>query len=163
MKVTLDANCFIYAVNTNASAYEPMQKIFQASKSSKIELAVSRHTLAELEKKPDAALDLAKTLSVLPHWPIGAWDEQVAAWNQVAGTWGDVGRNDQVQEEVMTLAKSGNDIRDRSAYLDTLSAGADMFVTSDTQLVGSGPAQRLQEKFGLRVVTPVVLAKELDL
>jgi hypothetical protein len=63
---------------------------------------------------------------------------------QLAGTWEDAKRNEQIQQELEQLAKSGNDIPDRGAYLDALRAGADAFVTSDKQLVGTSPAARIQ-------------------
>lgn len=38
--------------------------------------------------------------------------------------------------------------------MDTLRAGVDAFVTSDGQLVASGPAKRIAERFGLQVLKP---------
>ncbi|PIY40774.1 MAG: hypothetical protein COZ06_27685, partial [Armatimonadetes bacterium CG_4_10_14_3_um_filter_66_18] len=82
-------------------------------------------------------------------------------WEQAEGTWGDASQNDDIQCELAVLAKSGNDLRDRGAFLDALKAGVDLFVTSDKQLVGSGPAKRIGDRFGLRVVTPQWLAEAL--
>lgn len=162
IKVVLDANCFIDAVNTSSHAYPSLQMVFFAAKSGRITLAISRHTLAEVSH-PAAACELAKTVEVIPHWPIGAIKQQVAAVRQLAGTWQEAKRNEQIQEELEQLAKSGNDIRDRGAYLDALLTRADAFVTSDRHLVGSGPARRIQAKFDLRVLTPSELVSEVGL
>jgi predicted nucleic acid-binding protein len=163
MKVVLDANCFIDAVNPLSDSYPWLRRLFAAAKSRPdLRLAVSRHTLAEV-RRPDTACELVKTVEVVPHWPIGTISEQVATIEQLAGTWQDARRNEQIQQEVEQLAKSGNDIRDRGGYLDALRAGADAFVTSDTQLVGSGPAKRIQAKFGLRVLTPCAFVTETNL
>lgn len=162
MKIVLDTNCLIDAVSPTAHAHRPLQKILQAFTSEQVELLVSRHSLAEISR-PEPAVELARKLCVLPHWPIGSWDEQISTWDEASGTWDDARRHEQVQQELKKLAKSGNDIRDRGAYLDALMAGADVFVTSDKQLVGSRPAERLNKKCGLRVVTPATLVAELGL
>jgi hypothetical protein len=117
--------------------------------------------VVELKRKPDAASDLADTCTVLPHFPIGSWDEQVSTWHQSAGTWDDAKRNQAIQQELRTLATSGNSIKDRGTYIDALCAGVEAFVTSDKQFVDSGPAKKIEERFGLRVMTPQLLANEL--
>jgi predicted nucleic acid-binding protein len=160
MKVALDTNCFIDAVNPIADANAAMNEILKAHASGKVKAMVSRHTLAELCNPPEARR-FAETLPVLPYWPIGTIAQQVATIEQLAGTWEDARRNEQIQEELEQLAKSGNDIRDRGGYLDALHGGADVFVTSDKQLAGSGPSKRIQERFGLRVLRPADLANEL--
>jgi len=161
MSVALDANCFIDATKSSSHAYRAMAQILGAANSGALRLAISRHTLAELELKPDAALDLAHKCDVLPHFPVGSWDDQVATWDKVAGTWNDAERNHEIQMELKTLAKAGNDIRDRGAYIDALAAGVDVFITSDKQLASGTPAKQIMNRFGLRVVTPKQLAKEL--
>lgn len=71
MKVVLDANCFINAVNPSSDSYPYLRRVFSAAHSGAgISLAISRHSLAEVQQ-PDAASELAKTVEVLPHWPIG--------------------------------------------------------------------------------------------
>lgn len=162
MKVVLDTNCFIDAVNQTSQAYEAVQVILKASHSGKITLFVSLHSFHELEQKPDDALALAKSLPLLPHFPIGTWGEQVGTWNQAAGTWADAKRNEEVQNDLKKRAKSGADIRDRGAYIDALRAHADVFVTSDNHLVGKGPSSRIAEKYKLTIMTPVELAFELS-
>jgi predicted nucleic acid-binding protein len=162
MRVALDANCFIDAINPSSHAFTPMEVIVSASRAGVLELAVSLHTLAELARKPDAALDLARSCATLPHYPIGAWDTQVATWDQAEGTWDDVTQHDGIQERISDLAKAGNDIRDRGAYLDALKAGVDAFVTSDRQLVDSAPARRLETDFGVQVITPEALSEVLQ-
>ncbi len=161
MNAALDANCFIDSINHKVPTYEHMQRILKAYDNSLITLLISRHTLSELEKKKDAALDLAIKLPVLPHWPIGAWKDQITTWKELTGTWDDVKRNDDIQKEIKSLAKSGNDIRDRGAYLDALLANMDAFITSDKQLVGSAPTERIMNRFSLRVITPEALANEI--
>jgi predicted nucleic acid-binding protein len=154
MRVVLDANCFIDAVNPKVPTYAAVNEIIAAHRWGKLEARVSLHTLAELEKKPDAALDLARTISALPHWPIGTLGDQVATIGQLSGTLGDAKRNEEIQQELRKLANAGNDIRDRGAYVDALMAKADVLVTSDSQLSASGPAQRIASRFETSVLTP---------
>ena len=158
----LDTNCFIDAVNPGSQSYKVMKRILSAFNSGKVLLKVSLQTLHELEQKKDAAWELAKTIPELPHWPIGTWDEQVGTWAQKTGTWDDGKRNDKIQLEIKALAKSGTDIRDRGGYIDTLRSQLDGFVTSDKQLVATGPSKRINERFFTRVLTPEQLADELD-
>jgi hypothetical protein len=35
---------------------------------------------------------------VLPHYPIGAWDESVIPWDKAAGTWKDSARNEGLRQ-----------------------------------------------------------------
>ena len=65
--------------------------------------------------------------------------------------------------ELEALAKAGNDIRDRGAYIDALREAVDIFVTSDRQFVGKAPAKRIEERFGLRILAPNRVAAEMDL
>ena len=157
----LDTNCFIDAVNPESSSRGVLQRIFGATGTGQVSLKVSLQTLDELEERKDEALELAKTLPVLPHWPIGSWDEQVGTWKQQVGTWDDASRNDLIQAELRALAKSGTSIRDRGGYIDALCNEMDGFVTSDKQLVGSGPSTRINNRFKTKVVTPEELAKLL--
>lgn len=120
MKVALDSNCFFDAVNQESRAYRPLQDIFKASNAGEITLFVSLHSLHELERKLDEAFALAKSLPLLPHYPIGSWDEQVGAWSQLAGTWEVAKRNEEIQQDLKNLAKSGASLRDLGAYIDAL-------------------------------------------
>ena len=160
-KVTLDTNCFIDSFKPGSYAYPYMQKIIEAHNSNKIIITVSRHTLSEI-KEPTEALNFAKACEILSHFPIGTFGEQVAAWKELAGTFEDAKINQEIQEELEQLANSGNDIRDRGAYIDAINAHVDAFVTSDGQFAKSGPAERIEKRFGLRVVTPKQLADEID-
>jgi predicted nucleic acid-binding protein len=160
-KVTLDTNCFIDAFDPISRAYPYMQKIIEAHRSKQIVITVSRHTLSEI-KEPVEALNFAQTFEILANYPIGTWEEQVAPWKELGGTWKDAEMNQELQEELEQLAKSGNDIRDRGAYIDAINAHVDAFVTSDGQFAESGPAERIKKRFGLRVITPKQLAKEID-
>jgi predicted nucleic acid-binding protein len=161
MLAVLDANCFIDAVNPCATMHPFLQHILSAWRSGMIELGVSRHTLAELAKKPDQAFDLAKSVRTLPYWPIGTIAEQITAIEELAGTWEDAHLNQSSQLELVLLAKAGTSIRDRGALIDALRAHADALVTSDKELVAAAPAHRIQERFGVRVVAPSMLASEL--
>jgi predicted nucleic acid-binding protein len=165
VKVVLDTNCLLDAVNESATAYRALQKLLAEARAGRIELCVSRHTLSELSKddpKTRRAKAIANGCVTLPHYTIGSWDKQVATWEQSAGSWDDARRNQDLQLELASLANAGNDIRDRGAYIDALLARAAVFVTSDRQLVGSGPASRIRQRFDLRVVTPDALAAELN-
>jgi hypothetical protein len=87
----------------------------------------------------------------------------VATWGQVShSTWADHRAAAEKYEDLRTLAKAGADIRDLGAYVDALYGGADIFVTSDQDVAGSGPIFRIVEKYGLRILTPLQLAEELD-
>lgn len=146
MKVALDTNCFIDAMKPEARAHEPMQQILEAWRTDAVELLVSLHTIHELERKPDEALELARKCATLPHRPIGTWDKQVGTWEQAAGTWDDAKVNEEVREQLGQVAKARSSVRDRGAYIDALRAGCDVFLTSDPDLVGSGPAERLKDR-----------------
>jgi hypothetical protein len=161
VKIAFDTVVFIYAVNPARPEYAALQKIVQARDAGRLVIAVSQHSLHQLEKQPDVALDLARTAEVLPHYPINAWDESVIPWDKAAGTWKDSARNEGLRQELQALAKAGADIRDLGAYIDSLHAGVDVFMTSDKELCGTGPAKRIADRFGLRIVTPTQLASEL--
>lgn len=127
-KYALDTNCFINAVNKEAPSHGAIHRILLAFNSGKLSLRVSLQTLQELEQKDDAALEIARKLEILPHWPIGAWSEQVGTWSQQEGTWHDIKINDETQLKLKVLAKSGTGIRDRGAYIDALLSGMDGFL-----------------------------------
>ena len=156
----LDTNCFINSVNPESHSYYAMQNIFHAADRGDVLLKVSLQTLHELKRRKDRAWKLAKSLPELPHWPIGNWDEQVGTWKQQAGTWDNARQNDEIQAELKALAKSGIDIRDRGG-LNALSSGLDGFVTSDKQLVGTGPSARINKRFSTKVYTPEQIAEKL--
>jgi hypothetical protein len=160
-KVALDTNCFIDTFNPGSYAYPYMQKIIEAHRSKRLIITVSRYTLSEI-KEPIEALNFAQTFEILPHYPIGTFGDQVATWEELAGTFEDARINQELQEELEQLAKSGNDIRDRGAYIDAINAHVDAFVTSDGQFAKSGPAKRIEKRFCLRVITPKQLAEEID-
>ena len=135
----------------------------QAAKEGKIVLAVSLHTLEELKDRNDSAYQIAKELPELPHWSIGSWHEQVGNWKQNNGSWDDGKFDDQRQEILRTLAKSGNDIRDRGTFIDALRNEFDGFITSNNQLVKPGPLKRINDYFSTKVISPENLVKELSL
>ena len=161
LKAVLDANGFIGAVTPGERDNRALRKIVAARDAGKVAIGVSVHTLHEL-RNPNA-LALAETATVLPHFLIGTWADQVAAWGQVTGTWEDQRRADEIFQDLQTLAKSGADIRDLGAYVDALHGVADVFVTSDLDVAGTGPASRIAKKYGLRILTPRRLADELGM
>jgi len=156
IKICLDANIFIDEHNHSMRWHNDIKKIFALAKSGVIEIYVSLQTLEELSKKKDDAYKLAQAVTKLPHWPVGSWDEQV-------GTWDDAKESDNVQLRLAELAKSGNDIRDRGAFLDALKSKIDYFVTSDGQLVNAGPDQRINAIFDTKVIKPEDLIKKITL
>lgn len=157
----LDTNCFIDAVNTASPHHDNMKRLMAAYRSGKVSLKVSLHVLHQLREKPDSALDIAETLQQLPHLPIGAWNKQVGTWQQLTGTWDDANQNERIQIKLKKLANSGTDIRDRGAYIDALCSNLDGFITSDKQLVGSGPVRKINERFSTKVLTPEQAVEEL--
>lgn len=159
LRAVLDANCFIDAASPQSKVFADMRCLLQAHSVGRIQLNVSRHTLSELHSQ--SAQLVASAIPIVPHFPIGTWEDQVASWQDVSGTWAESARNELLQLEVSTLAKAGSSLRDRGAYLDALISSADVFITSDKQLVGSAPAVRIQSRFGLRVATPSQVASEL--
>jgi len=166
MKVALDTNCLLDAANVDSHAYGELQKLIASAEKGTHTLIISRHSLSELTADNQItrrAREIGGTMNILPHYPIGAWKEQICTWEQTTGTWQTAKRTQAIQEELSSLAKSGNDIRDRGAYIDALLDGADIFVTSDRHLVGSGPAARIEQRFGLRVLSPFAISCELGL
>jgi hypothetical protein len=164
MKVALDTNCLLDAADVDSHAHGQLKKLFAAAAKGKLELFISLQSLSELTKDDPItrrAREIGGAIDRLPHHPIGAWKEQICTWDQITGTWQDAQRNNEVQDELSSLAKAGNDIRDRGSYIDALLGGVNVFVTSDHQLAGSGPAARIEERFGLRILTPSALAYEL--
>jgi hypothetical protein len=133
-------------VNSLSKPYNAMRRIFQAADRGKISLHVSIHNLHELKQKDDEALKLALALPKLKNWPIGTWDDQVATWAEVAGTFADAKQNQ---------TKGGR-------FVDALCNGLDGFVTSDRQLVEPSRAAQINKQFMTKVITPEQLAHELD-
>lgn len=112
MRATLDTNCFIDAVNVSSPNHCAARELFALRERGRVELYVSKHTISELEGRNDAALSLARQLPEIPYYPIGTWDDLVGTWDEVSGTWNDARKNQGIQEELRTLAKSGTTIRD---------------------------------------------------
>ena len=154
ISLSLDTNCFIDAARPESHAHTAALAIIEAGQTGLVKLFVSRSSLVELERHTDDALSIANTLSVLPTYPIGKIDDCVGTIRQQAGTFADAKRNQEIQKELKSLAKSGNGIRDRGAFIDSLLADVDAFVTSDKQWCDSGPARRIRDRFGLRTLTP---------
>ena len=160
MKIVVDANVIIDATDENSYNYDNAKRLFEMHESGRVKIFISRHTESELCS--EKARDIGSNLFKLPHYPIGLWDQQVCNWNGARGIWGDAKRNEEINSDLERLACSGDDIRDRGAYIDALKFGADVFVTSDKHLVGNGPAGRIGTKFGLRILQPKDIINELN-
>ncbi len=156
MRLALDTNCFIDAVDIGSHAHAAMHRIGgepggdEGQRRGAI-LGGDDERPAAIRDEPAAraALEIALSCVQIVHYPIGSW--------------ADAKRNQAIQFELRTLAKPGSSIRDRGAYIDALLDGADAFLTSDAQLAKSGPAQRIQARFGLKVVRPIDYAANVDL
>ena len=149
-RYALDANCFIDAANPSSSSHTAMHRIFQAAARGELELSVSLHTLHELEARKDEAWDwrglrLNCPIGLLV---VGRSKSEPGSNRREPGMIGR--RNDEIQTELKSLAKSGTDIRDRGGYIDALRNGLDGFVTSDKQIVGNGPSGRINGRFQTR-------------
>jgi predicted nucleic acid-binding protein len=154
----LDANCFIVASGGDTAAQRAVVEILTAAQTGVIKVGVSKHTIHEIArgtvKYGPAAEHLATSVAEIPYYPLGTIKELLGTWSELAGTWDDARVNEQLQVQLTSLAKAGNDLRDRGAVVDALRAGATAFVTWDRQLVGPGPAARIHEVTGLRILTP---------
>jgi predicted nucleic acid-binding protein len=142
MKVALDTNCLLDAADVDSHAHGEIKKLLAAAKKGKLELFISLHSLSDLKNDDpltSRAREIGAAINRLPHYPIGAWKEQICTWDQITGTWLDAQRNQEIQEELFALAKAGNDIRDRGACIDSVLGGVDVFLTSDRHLQRAAP------------------------
>lgn len=154
MKIGLDTNCFSDVVDANSPSHDAVKKLFMAADLGRIEIWTSRHVLVELSVKSGIPLDLAKKCKLLPHYVVGSWDEQLISWEQVNSTWAQAKGIDRKQLVLKGLAKTQNSLRDRGIYLDSLMAGMDFFMTSDRQFADKRPSLEIENKFGLKIITP---------
>lgn len=161
----LDTNCWINAAHATALEWGPVVHLLQLADRRAIRIAVSRHSLHELEAAKsghdDGAFELALRYSVVAYYPVGTINELIGSIGNLAGTFDDMDRNHELERRLEALANRGTDLRDRGAVIDALQAGATAFVTSDRQLVAAQPAQRIRESVGLRMVRPSDLVAEL--
>lgn len=154
MLIVLDTNCLIDATNEGSQAFGALQKLLQTGAGHTITLAISRHSIHELERKPDDALALVARLQVLPYYPVGTIDELIGTIDELAGTFDDIRVNHERMETLKGLANAGTDIHDRGALVDAIMAGAAAFVTSDKALASIGPSDRIRLRTGVSVLTP---------
>jgi predicted nucleic acid-binding protein len=157
----LDTNCLIDAFKPESSFYEAMKRILSAYKAGALRLVVSRHSLSEL-LLPLEAVEFAKTLQVVEHYPVGMWQDQICTWKECAGTWDEARSNAKKLERLTILAKTGAGIRDKGGYIDAVIAGVEAFVTSDSDLVGAATAQNICNEFKVRIIHQTELAAMLD-
>jgi predicted nucleic acid-binding protein len=153
MLIVLDTNCFINAVSATAVEYGAARRLLAVSPSI-AQLAISRHSLHELERRVDAALALARGVQQLSYYPVGTISELLGSIHGLAGTLDDMKDTTRTMGELGQLARARADIRDKGALLDAILAKASMFVTSDHDLVGAEPAARIGSAFRIGVLTP---------
>ncbi|NTU49666.1 MAG: hypothetical protein HGA87_02005 [Desulfobulbaceae bacterium] len=156
----LDTNCLIDAFQLESHSYKAMEKILGAYRAGDLRLVISRHSLSELLSPPEA-VEFAKTLQIIEHYPVGNWEEQICTWKQCAGTWDYARRNTDKLKRIEMLAQKVAGIRDKGAYIDAIITGVAAFVTSDKALVGLRPAEDIYKEFGIMVIDPEKLASIL--
>jgi hypothetical protein len=130
----------------------------EASGRGSVRLVVSRRTLYELRKKPDDALAFAERLEALPYYAIGHWDDlDDVSWDQLAGTWENIGQNDALQQALPVRKRVK--IRDRGIVVDSMQAGILIVVTTDSYVLSRADA--IQEATGVRPIPPEEAVKAL--
>ncbi len=71
----------------------------------KIDPLVSLKSIDELSARDDEALRFAQSLTKLPNYPVGTYNDLVGTWDSLAGTWDDPRRNEAIQKRIYDLAK----------------------------------------------------------
>jgi len=142
--VALDTNCIIALFDPSNPSHTSMRAIRDLHEAGKIDLLVSLKSIDELSARDDQALRFAQSLTKLPNYPIGTWNDLVGTWDSLAGTWDDARRNEAIQKRIHDLAKSGVDIRDRGILIDSIHGKVDFLITNDRSLCDAGPSGRLR-------------------
>lgn len=154
MKVAIDTDCIISLFRPEEDICRHMRRIDEVYREGKIELYVSLKTINQLSVYGGAPLDYAKSLSKLPNYPVGTWNEQVGTWDNVAGTWDDAKENQKLQDKIRILTKSGVNIRDRQIVIDSYRGKIQVLLTNDRGLRDARPARKLREELGISVISP---------
>jgi hypothetical protein len=161
----LDTCCWIDAVHPDHHACVAVRRILAHADAGAIRVAVSRHSLDQLQRAAqrhaDGALELAERYECLPCYPFGSIEDLVGPIEGLGGTLGDIGASDALDAKLKELAKQSVDLRDRGAVLDAYRANGTAFVTSDVGVAGSGPAARIFAALGFRVQAPKDVAQAL--
>lgn len=156
--VVFDTNIFIDASNGDSHAYSDAARLLRAVTEGQIRGYVSLHTLHELDSGISVygseARRLADSCHRLPYWLLGTIDELLGTIDGLSGTFDDARRNSQFEKEIRDLTNAGTDLHDRGALLDAIRASISFFVTSDSQLVKSGPASRIVKRFAIQPLSP---------
>jgi len=155
---TLDTCAIIAAFNRSRSGHAAMCLLKEASGRGSVGLVVSRRTVYELRKKPDDALAFAERLEVLPYYAIGHWDDlDDVSWDQLAGTWENIGQNDAMQQALPVRKRVK--IKDRGIVVDSMQAGILIPVTTDSYVLSRADA--IQKVTGVRPIPPEEAVKAL--
>lgn len=154
MKVAIDTDGIISLFKPKERIYPYMRRIDEMYREGKIELYVSLKTIDQLSVCGGAPLDYAKSLSKLPNYPVGTWDEQVDTLDSAAGTWDEAKNNEKLQQKIRLLTKSDVDIRDRQIVIDSYLGKMQVLLTNDRGLRDKRPARRLREELGILVASP---------
>lgn len=154
VKVAIDTDCIISLFRPEEGIYCHMRCIDEMYREGKIELYVSLKTIDQLSVHGGAPLVYAKSLSKLPSYPVGTWNEQVDTWDSVAGTWDDVKENEKLQQKIHLLTKSGVNIRDRQIIIDSYRGKIQVLLTNDRGLRDPRPARKLREELEILVMSP---------
>ena len=152
MKIALDTDCIIGLFRPSEKIHKDMCKIENFRKDGKIEVWVSLKTIVQV--KDQDILTYVNSLSKLPNFPIGAWNDAVGSWNEQAGTWDDARKNENLQNRIHTLTKTGVDIRDRGILLDAILGSMDALITNDRGLSDCSPSKRILKEYGINILTP---------
>ena len=154
VKVAVDTDCIISLFKPKEEIHPHMCHIDKMCREGKIELYVSLKTIEQLSVQGGAPLDYAESLSKLPNYPVGTWNEQVGTWDNVAGTWDDAKENQKLQQKIHRLTKSGVNMRDRQIVIDSYYGKMQVLLTNDHGLCDERPARKLREELGILVMSP---------
>lgn len=163
MLIVCDTNIWIDAALDDCS---PESKLLSACKEAKFRVAVSKHSLSELEaaqlKYGPAAFQLANSYEVLPYYPVGTIKQLLGKISELAGTLADMKTSAERLKLLSSLAKRGTGLRDCGALIDSLYANAQVFVTCDRGMVGSMPKARIEQAFPIRIRTATEFLHEVS-
>lgn len=154
VKVAIDTDCIISLFRPEEDIYCHMRRIDEMYREGKIELYVSLKTIDQLSVHGGTPLDYAKSLSKLPSYPVGTWNETVDTWDSVAGSWDDVKENEKLQQKIHLLTKSGVNIRDRQIVIDSYRGKIQVLLTNDRGLRDVKPEGKLRGELGILVISP---------
>jgi hypothetical protein len=153
LRVAVDTDCIISLFKPQEEMHLPMLRINEMYQEGKIDLYISAKTIVQLTRG-GPPLEYAKSLLMLPNYPVGRIADQVGTWGEMAGTWNDAKENEELQEKVSALTKKSVNIRDRQIVIDSYRGKMDILLTNDHGLCGERQARNLKELLGISVMTP---------